>query len=160
MKKFVFLLLIAFTCLTLPLVHADQYVRSSRLYLFKTPSFDSDSQTFPLKGKQIVSIENKGLWVKIRVQGQEGWVNRLSLIDYYLKESAPTSISTPKPLKLRKEKKRVRVRVARATVGVKGLRESQATIQEEIGNFKALNQMVKMQSDKKSGIKFLLDYSE
>ena len=65
-----------------------------------------------------------------------------------------------KPLKLRKGKKRIRVRVSRTLTGVKGLRESQSTIKEGIGNYEALKLMVARQSDQASGIKFLLDYTE
>lgn len=155
-----FLILLFILCLPLQVLTAEQYIRSSRLFLYNSPEFKPKAQVFSLKGDQITPIETKGIWFKVKVQNQEGWVNRFSLIDNNIIKTADINAIAPKPLKLKKKKKSIRIRVARTIIGIKGLRESQSTIKEKAGDYKALKQMISQQANSKAGVKFLLDYSE
>lgn len=151
---FIFLFLIFST---LPLQAA--FVKSYFAYVYESPQVQSEIKLRLTRGQSVEEVEKSGNWVKIKVEEQTGWIHRLSLSDQAI--LSKISISKTPIVKRSKRRRNPRLRTARAAVGVKGLRESQANrIKEDAGNFEAVTEMETYVVSEETAMQFIVEYQE
>lgn len=133
------------------------YIRSSKVELKESPEFSSATISRVNKGDEAIILEADGFWTKVRVNNSTGWISKMSLVEKkrFLK-------ITRRPLHKNKgiTKKRIRTRVARAAVGVKGLRQSQVEKIRENYNIKAIEIVETFKVAEAKAVSFLMDYHE
>ena len=135
------------------------YIKSWRTIIHEKPDYNSKPVITVQRGQKVEEIETSGKWVKVNINSLTGWIMRMKLSDKpALRKTSfrSTSTQTQPP-----KRKQLRLRVARAVVGVKGLRDSQAQrIKEDKSDFKALEQMETFVVAEETAMKYIMDYKE
>ncbi|MBU2510318.1 SH3 domain-containing protein [bacterium] len=133
-----------------------EYIRGLHVYLKESPQYQAKNIVKLKKGDEVIILEEKGYWRKIRAGEVEGWLTRMSLVDtkQMIKISGLELKKTPV------KKRNLRARVAQAAVGVKGLRESQVKMIEDSYDMKALEKMESFKVDEEEATRFVMEYSE
>ncbi len=132
------------------------YIRGVHVFLKEAPKYQAKKIIKLKKGEQVTILEQNGYWRKVKVRGLEGWLTRMSLVD----KKQDQKLRAFKPKKNTLKKRNVRTRVARAAVGVKGLRESQVKRIEAKYDVNAVKLMESFVVNEQEAIRFLTEYSE
>ncbi len=132
------------------------YIRGVHVYLKASPQYQARKLLKLEKGDEVTILEEKGYWRKVKARGIEGWLTRMSLVEKKQVQKFSAFKLKKTPLK----KRNVRIRVARAAVGVKGLRESQIKQIEDSYDMKALETMENFAVNEEEATRFVMDYSE
>jgi uncharacterized protein YgiM (DUF1202 family) len=140
-----------FICLIVSTAEAA-YIRSSKAFLKESPAYQSQNLLDLEKGEEVTILEEAGYWRKVEARGQVGWVLRLNLDEVRYSKKVTNLI--PKKKK-RSAKRGIRNRVARAAVGVKGLRASRVEQIDDNYDMDALNIMESFIVDESRAVEFL-----
>ncbi len=135
------------------------YIRSYQADVFASPVEKSTRITMAKRGEKVQELDKAGNWTKIRINNNEGWILRMNLSPVVY----PSKIKFEKLPIVKKTKKRrnLRLRVARAAVGVKGLRKPQMdNLKEKETDFKALEKMERFKIDEQTATKFITSLAE
>ncbi len=128
------------------------YVRSSSSFLKESPTIKADNLLKLEKGEEVSVLEEKGFWRRIEVRGQTGWISRMSLNEVQQLEKVTNQTLIKKQ---RTTKRGIRTRVARAAVGVKGLRASRIEQLEDNYDMDALKVMESYRVEETRAVIFL-----
>ena len=131
------------------------FIISHRAVVYAMPDFNSKVIAQVRRGEAATVLELLETWTKVRVDGHSGWVKRMSLTEKpYIQKIAPLKDGGKK---FKKKRRRIRQRVARAAVGVKGLRESQVSkLVESQLNFEQLKKMESFTVREDEAYRFLM----
>ena len=131
-----------------------RYIKGLGAPLRDQPKINSTVLTKLSRGTKVLSIETKGLWEKVEVGGNQGWVMRgqISDIPVVIKKS----ILIQKISLQSSSGKRIRLRTFTAVVGVKGLVDKKG---QKISPYKtdylALEWLEKQPIDEENSVQFV-----
>ncbi len=113
-------------------------IRSSKAFLRSSPEYKSDKLLTLNQGEEAAVLEERGHWRKVEARGQIGWILQMNL-----EQAGYTSKVSSQNLKKKNRYKSrgMRSRVARAAVGVKGLRASRVEQIKDNYDMDALKKM-------------------
>ena len=130
------------------------YIKGLGSPLREHPKISSKVLTKLLRGTEVLSKETKGLWQKVEVGGNHGWVMRGQISDVPV--DVKKSILSQKIRFQSSSGKRVRLRTFTAVVGIKGLVDKKG---QKISSYKtdylALEWLEKQPSDEENSVQFL-----
>lgn len=159
MKKLIISLLFLITAFGFTLLAKTAQVRSSNAFIFERPDFQAKKIIKLSQGEKVEELNKSGNWTKIRTAKHEGWILRLYLTGtlFSKKISSANALNSFK----KKSKRRLRTRVARAVVGVKGLRKSKMDkLKAEQNDYDALEIMESFATNELEASRFVLEYQE
>ena len=131
-----------------------RYIKGLGTPLRDQPKISSKVLTKLSRGTKILSKETKGLWEKVEVGGNQGWIMSGQISD--IPVGTKKSILSQKIRLQSSSGKRVRLRTFTAVVGVKGLVDKKG---KKISPFKtdylALEWMEKQATDEENSVQFV-----
>ena len=132
----------------------DSYIKGFGAPLREQPKLSSKVLTKLSRGTKVLSKETKGLWEKVEVGGNQGWVMRGQISD--IPVGVKKSILSQKIRLQSSSGKRVRLRTFTAVVCVKGLVDKKG---EKISPYKkdylALEWLEKQPTDEENSVQFV-----
>ncbi len=132
------------------------YLVSYQTNLYSKPDTRSPVSMRARRTATVEILETDGIWNKVRIKSRVGWILRMNLTDKQQVRRA--SAFKPTKMRVKKKRRRIRARVARAAIGVKGLRESQ--VKQQINaemNFERLKQMETFAVNEAEAFQFLME---
>ena len=131
-----------------------RYIKGLGSPLREHPKISSKVLTKLLRGTEVLSKETKGLWQKVEVGGNHGWVMRGQISDVPV--DVKKSILSQKIRFQSSSGKRVRLRTFTAVVGIKGLVDKKG---QKISSYKtdylALEWLEKQPADEENSVHFV-----
>ena len=131
-----------------------RYIKGLGTPLRDHPKISSKVLTKLSRGTKILSKETKGLWEKVEVGGNQGWVMRGQISD--IPVGVKKSILSQKIRLQSSSGKRVRLRTFTAVVGVKGLVDKKGhKISPYKTDYLALEWLEKQSADEENSVQFV-----
>ena len=131
-----------------------RYIKGLGTPLRDQPKISSKVLTKLSRGTKVLSKETKGLWEKVEVGGNQGWVMRGQISD--IPVGGKRSILSQKIRLQSSSGKRVRLRTFTAVVGVKGLVDKKGhKISPYKTDYLALEWLEKQPTDEENAVLFV-----
>ena len=131
-----------------------RYINGLGTPLRDQPKISSKVLTKLSRGTKVISKETKGLWEKVEVGGNQGWVMRGQISD--IPVGVKKSILSQKIRLQSSSGKRVRLRTFTAVVGVKGLVDKKGhKISPYKTDYLALEWLEKQPIDEENSVQFV-----
>ena len=131
-----------------------RYIKGLGVVLREQPSFHSKTLTKLSRGTKVLSVETKGIWDKVEVGENQGWILRGQITNFPVKIKR---FVLAQKLRLNSASgRRVRLRTFTAVVGVKGLVDSKGEkISPYQTDYVALEWLEKQPSNEENSVIFL-----